>query len=81
SNGVGRYELNSYLGWPDGRPLSYFDRLRQDSWFAAHHVELWTTYQPANRFGLFQYIEFGWLVVLSALLVAAAVLLIRRRSA
>ncbi|HET7016352.1 MAG TPA: hypothetical protein VFI65_20695, partial [Streptosporangiaceae bacterium] len=46
SNGVGRYELNSYLGWPDGRPLSYFDRLRQDSWFAAHHVELWTTYQP-----------------------------------
>jgi hypothetical protein len=73
--------LNSYLGWPDGRPIGYFDQVRRDSWFPAHHIKLWTSYQPANRFGLFQFIEISWLVVLSALLVAAAVTLIRRRSA
>ena len=35
------------------------------SWFRLHHVRLWVTYQPGSRFGLFQVIEFGWLVVLA----------------
>ncbi len=37
--------------------------------------------QPASRFWTFQFIEGGWLLVLSLLLIAAAVWLVRRRAA
>ena len=39
------------------------------------------SYQPASRFWLFQWIEGGWLVALSLLLMAAAVWLVHRRAA
>ena len=38
-----------------------------------------TTYQPADRFWPFQWIEGGWLLALSVLLIAVAVSLVRRR--
>jgi hypothetical protein len=40
----------------------------------------WTTYQPASRFWPFQWIEGGWLLALSVLLVAATVWMVRRRA-
>jgi hypothetical protein len=40
-----------------------------------------TTYQPASRFWPFQWIEGGWLLALSLLLIAATVWLVRRRAA
>jgi ABC-type transport system involved in multi-copper enzyme maturation permease subunit len=40
-----------------------------------------TTYQPASRFWPFQWIEGGWLLALSLLLLAATVWLVRRRAA
>jgi hypothetical protein len=40
-----------------------------------------TTYQPAGRFWSFQWIEGGWLLALSVLLIATAVWLVRRRAA
>jgi hypothetical protein len=40
-----------------------------------------TTYQPDSRFWPFQWIEGGWLVALSLLLIAATVWLVRRRAA
>lgn len=40
-----------------------------------------TSYQPAGRFHAFQWIEFGWLTLLAALLLATTVLLMRRRQA
>lgn len=43
-----------------------------------HGYRLWTTYQPASRYGAFQGIEAGWLLVASALAVAATVWLVRR---
>ena len=46
-----------------------------------HGYTLGTTYQPASRFWPFQWIEGGWLLVLSALLIAATVWLVRRRAA
>lgn len=46
-----------------------------------HGYTLWTTYQPVSRFWPFQWIESGWLLALSALLIAAAVWLVRRRAA
>jgi hypothetical protein len=40
-----------------------------------------TSYQPASRFWPFQWIEGGWLLALSVLLIAATVWLVRRRAA
>jgi len=41
----------------------------------------WTSYQPGSRFWPFQWIEGGWLLALSVLLIAATVWLVRRRAA
>ena len=41
----------------------------------------WTRYIPVSRFWPMQFIEGGWLLVLSVLLIAATVWLVRRRAA
>jgi hypothetical protein len=46
-----------------------------------HGYTQWTSYQPVTRFWPFQWIEAGWLLVLSALLIAATIWLVRRRAA
>lgn len=38
-----------------------------------------TSYQPAGRYWTFEWIEFGWLAFVAAVLIAATVLLLRRR--
>ncbi len=43
-----------------------------------HGYTLWASYQPASRFWPFQFIEAGWLLALSVLLIAATVWLVRR---
>jgi hypothetical protein len=48
---------------------------------AQHGYTQWTGYQPASRFWPFQWIEGGWLLALSALLIAATIWLVRRRAA
>ena len=48
---------------------------------AQHGYTQWTSYQPATRFWPFQWIEGGWLLVLSALLIAVTIWLVRRRAA
>jgi ABC-2 family transporter protein len=49
--------------------------------FVQHGYTQWTSYQPAGRFWPFQWIEGGWLLALSASLIAATVWLLRRRVA
>jgi hypothetical protein len=49
--------------------------------FTQHGYTQWTSYQPASRFWPFQWIEGGWLLALSVLLIAAAIWLVRRRAA
>jgi len=49
--------------------------------FAQHGYTQWTSYQPGSRFWPFQWIEGGWLLALSMLLIAATVWLVRRRAA
>jgi hypothetical protein len=39
-----------------------------------------TTYQPAGRFWTFQWIEGGWLMTLSLLLIATTLWLVRRHA-
>ena len=47
----------------------------------AHHgYTQWTSYQPASRFWPVQWIEAGWLLALSALLIAATIWLVNRRA-
>jgi hypothetical protein len=50
--------------------------------YLVHHgyVQL-TTYQPASRFWPFQWIEGGWLLALSILLIATTIWLVRRHAA
>ncbi len=45
-----------------------------------HGYTQWTSFQPGSRFGPFQWIEGGWLLALSVLLIAATVWLVRRRA-
>ena len=47
---------------------------------APHGYTLWTSYQPASRFWPFQWIEGGWLLALSALLIAVTIWLVHRRA-
>ena len=49
--------------------------------FAQHGYVQWVSYHPARRFWAFQWIEGGWLLALSILLIAATVWLVRRRVA
>ena len=49
--------------------------------FAQHGYTQLTSYQPAGRFWPFQWIEGGWLLGLSVLLIAVTVWLVRRRAA
>jgi hypothetical protein len=56
----------------------------QDPWVLAHWFvggTRWTRYVPVSRFWPMQLVEAGWLLVLSVLLVAATVWLVRRRAA
>jgi ABC-type transport system involved in multi-copper enzyme maturation permease subunit len=46
-----------------------------------HGYTQWASYQPGSRFWPFQWIEGGWLLALSVLLLAATVWLVRRRAA
>ena len=58
-----------------GSPQAFVQCLSQ------HGYTQWTSYQPASRFWPSQWIESGWLLALSALLIAATVWLVRRRAA
>jgi hypothetical protein len=56
----------------------------QDPWVLSHWFvgsTRWTRYVPVSRFWPMQFIEAGWLLVLSVLLIAATVWLVRRRAA
>ncbi len=55
-----------------GDPVQYLIR---------HGLTQLTSYQPASRFWTFQWIEGGWLLALSLILIAATVWLVRRRAA
>ena len=57
------------------------DALSPAQCLTRHGYTQWTSYQPASRFWPFQWIEGGWLLALSVLLIAATVWLVRRRAA
>jgi ABC-type transport system involved in multi-copper enzyme maturation permease subunit len=52
-----------------------------DQYLVQHGYTQWTSYQPGSRFWPFQWIEGGWLLALSVLLIAVTIWLVRRRAA
>jgi hypothetical protein len=50
-------------------------------YLSAHHYTQWWLYQPVSRYWHFQFIEGGWLLALSLILLAGAVWLVRRKAA
>jgi ABC-type transport system involved in multi-copper enzyme maturation permease subunit len=56
-------------------------QLSTEQYLTQHGYTYWTSYQPGSRFWPFQWIEGGWLLALSVLLIAATVWLVRRRAA
>jgi len=76
-NLMGRFCPPSALGGGPGKPSLQSVVLC----FSRHGYQWWTSYQPASRFWVFQWIEGGWLLALSVLLIGASVWLVRRRGA
>ena len=70
---------SSALPFHRGRAASLVGTFAQC--LAQHGYTQWTSYQPASRFWPFQWIEGGWLLALSALLIAATIWLVHRRAA
>jgi hypothetical protein len=58
-------------GGLDGGPSSSVNPFTQC--LSPHGYTVWTSYQSASRFWPFQWIEGGWLLALSALLIAATI--------
>ena len=52
-----------------------------NQYLVQHGYTMWTSYQPGSRFWPFQWIEGGWLLALSVLLIAATIWLVRHRAA
>ncbi len=60
-------------------PFNVNDPWVLSTWFTGH--TRWTRYIPVSRFWPMQFIESGWLLALSVLLIVATVWLVRRRAA
>jgi hypothetical protein len=73
--------LQQFCSSAPAGPLGKPTHLTVFQCLARHGYTTWTSYQPASRFWPFQWIEGGWLLALSVLLIAATVWLVRRRAA
>jgi len=68
---VNESDIKFYKGRANSQVLNYLTH---------HGYTQWTSYQPGSRFWPFQWIEGGWLLALSVLLIAATVWLVGRRA-
>ncbi|HTU73084.1 MAG TPA: hypothetical protein VMG38_06155 [Trebonia sp.] len=74
-------QLGPCLNAGNGKPLAGGFPEQQALCLAQHGYTQWTSYQPASRLWPFQWIEGGWLLALSALLIIAIIWLVHRRAA
>ena len=74
-------QLGSCLSAGNAKPLAGGFPQQLAQCLTRHGYVQWTSYQPAGRFWPFQWIEGGWLLALSALLIAATIWVVRRRAA
>ena len=62
-------------------PNAFKTNISPPQYLAQHGYTQWMSYQPPSRFWPFQWIEGGWLLALSLILIAATIWLVRRRAA
>jgi hypothetical protein len=74
-------QLGPCLAAGNAKPLAGGFPQQLAECLAPHGYTQWTSYQPASRFWAFQWIEGGWLLALSALLIVATIWLVHRRAA
>jgi hypothetical protein len=78
----GHFAQNPAFGQSSARASASTPGNASPAQYLLHHgITQLATYQPASRFWPFQWIEGGWLLALSLLLIAATVWLVRRRAA
>jgi len=70
----------SFIAGPGGR-IGVRGTFSSATCVAQHGYTQWSDYQPASHFWSFQWIEGGWLLALSVLLLATTVWLVHRRVA
>jgi hypothetical protein len=77
----GQHSFNQIFQQAPASVLNSRDPNALTNWLAQQHYTQWTSYEPAGRFWHFQLIEGGWLLALSAILIAAAIWMVRHRAA
>jgi hypothetical protein len=79
--GANPWVISQWWTGPGGRHITNEQQIIALFQHARPGYSSWTIYQPAARYGHFQFIEGGWLLALSVLLIAATIWLVRRRAA
>lgn len=79
--GASPWLISQWWTGPDGKTITSEQQIIALINHPRRGYTQWTTYQPETRYWHFQFIEAGWLLVLSLLLIAATIWLVRRRSA
>jgi ABC-type transport system involved in multi-copper enzyme maturation permease subunit len=77
----GQHSLNQLFQQAPASVQNSPDPNALTNWLAQQHYTQWTSYEPVSRFWHFQLIEGGWLLALSAILIAAAIWMVRHRAA
>jgi hypothetical protein len=79
--GVSPWLISQWWTGPNGKTITSENKIIALINHPQPGYTQWTTYEPGTRYWHFQFIEGGWLLVLSLLLIAAAIWLVRRRAA
>jgi hypothetical protein len=79
--GADPWVISQWWTGPGGQHITNEQQIVQLYQYRHPGYTHWVTYEPATRYWHFQFIEGGWLLVLSLLLIAATVWLVRRRAA
>ena len=79
--GASPWVIRQWWTGPNGQTITSENKIVQLINRPEHGYAQWTTYQPETRYWHFQFIEAGWLLVLSLLLIGATIWLVRRRAA
>jgi hypothetical protein len=79
--GIGPWVISQWWTAPNGKAVTGANQIIALINNPHHGYTEWTVYQPAVRYWHFQFVEGGWLVALSLLLIAATIWVVRRRAA
>jgi hypothetical protein len=78
---VGQQTIRNVMAYAPASVRNSRNPNAASAYLTAHHYTQWTSYHPESRYWHFQLIEGGWLLVLSVILLAATIWLVRRKAA